>query len=475
MKNRLMCALAAMLLFAAANFAEAAVRLPKIFGSNMVLQQEQPIRVFGFADAGEEVTVEFNGKSASTKAGADGKWRVELEAMKADGKPYTLKVKGTNTIELTDVVLGEVWLCSGQSNMEWGVGGSMNAQEEIAAADHKNIRLFHTQGHISNAQPQDDAPGEWKMCSPTTVGGFSAVGYYFGRKLNKDLEVPIGLINSSWGGSRIEPWIPTVGFDSVPELKDKKPGDASGMYNGMINPYKPISLRGAIWYQGESNGGEGEEYFHKKQGLIKGWRSAFENDKLAFGFVQLADFQGANDNPAGGDGWARVREAQRKSLTIPNTGMAVIIDLGDAADIHPRNKQDVGDRLARWAEAEVYGKEDVVASGPLFKELKIDGNKAIVSFDHVGGGLIVGNKDRNKPLSDVTEVKDGKLARFAIAGEDKVWQWATAVIEGDTVVLTSDKVAKPVAVRYAYSMNPAGANLYNKAGLPASPFRTDDW
>ncbi|MCG8584186.1 MAG: sialate O-acetylesterase [Pirellulales bacterium] len=474
MKIRRIVALAAALTLSLQMMASADVKLPNIFGSHMVLQQEQPIRVFGWADAGEEVTVSLGDKSAKTKAGSDGKWRVELPAMKADGKAHTLRVSAANKIELTDVLLGEVWICSGQSNMEWSVKASMNAKEEIAAANHPQIRLFNVRGHIKKPEPQDDAPGQWQVCSPQSVVGFSAVGYSFGRKLNQDLKMPIGLIGSNWGGTRIEPWTPPVGFDAVEELKGKKLKDASGIYNGMIHPLKPISVRGAIWYQGESNGNEGESYYHKMQALIKGWRSVFENDKLAFGFVQLADFRQPNENPAGGDGWAKLREAQRKTLTVPNTGMAVIIDLGDDRDIHPRNKQDVGDRLARWAEADVYGK-DVVGSGPLFKDLKIDGSKAIVSFDHVGSGLIVGNKDRNKPLSDVAVVKDGKLNRFAVAGDDKQWHWADAVIDGDKVVVTSDKVAKPVAVRYAYSMNPKGANLYNKEGLPASPFRSDSW
>ena len=475
MKIPTTAALVAAFVLSLPSLATADVKLPNVFGSHMVLQQEQPIRIFGWADAGEEVTVELAGKSTKTKAGSDGSWRVELPAMKADGKSHTLTVSGANKIELTDILLGEVWICSGQSNMEWSVKASMNAQEEIAAANHPNIRLYNVQGHISRPEPQNDAPGKWQACAPNTVAGFSAVGYYFGRKLNQDLKVPVGLIGSNWGGTRIEPWTPTVGFEAVPELKGKPLKGATGIYNGMIHPLKPISVRGAIWYQGESNGGEGESYYHKMQALIQGWRNVFENDKLAFGFVQLADFRKPNTNPAGGDGWAKLREAQRKTLTVPHTGMAVITDIGAAGDIHPRNKQDVGDRLARWAEADVYGKKDVVGSGPLFKDLQIDGNKAVLSFEHIGGGLIVGKKDRNKPLSDVEELKDGKLAHFAVAGEDKQWHWADAVIDGDQVVVTSAKVAKPLAVRYAYATNPAGANLYNKAGLPASPFRTDSW
>jgi sialate O-acetylesterase len=241
----------------------------------------------------------------------------------------------------------------------------------------------------------------------------------------------------------------------------------------MVNPLAPFAMRGAIWYQGESNAnGEGIEYHHKKTALINGWRKLFNPD-LAFYWVQLANFQSANQDPAGGDqNWAKLREAQRKSLELPHTGMAVIIDIGEAGDIHPKNKQDVGDRLARWALHQTYKKSDVVPSGPLFKGIKVEDGAIRVSFDHVGGGLMVGKKTGLEPTATVA---DGKLARFAIAGEDKKWHWAEAKIDGDTVVVKSAEVAKPVAVRYAFSMNPDGANLYNKAGLPASPFRSDDW
>lgn len=453
--------------------ADADVRLPKIFGDQMVLQQEAPVRIFGFADAGEAVSVELGGQTATAKAGDNGRWRVNLPAMKADGKSHTLTVKGNNTIQLKGVLLGEVWICSGQSNMEWPVTKSLNPKEEIAAAKYPNIRLFNVQGHISRPTPQDDVPGSWQACTPQSIPGFSAVGYFFGRHLHKQLDVPIGLIGSNWGGTRIEPWTPPVGFQMVPELKDfgLKNG-ATKIYNGMIHGLAPLSVRGAIWYQGESNGGEGESYYHKTQALIGGWRKVFENDKLAFHFVQLANFQKPNDNPAGGNGWSKLREAQRKSLTIPHTGMAVIIDIGAANNIHPKNKQDVGLRLAYGVLNQTYGKTDVVASGPLYKGIKIESGKARIAFDRVGSGLIVGRKEG---LQSTQEVADGKLARFAIAGVDKKWYWAEAKIDGDTVVVSSKDVPKPVAVRYGYSMNPTGANLYNKEGLPASPFRTDNW
>ncbi|MEX2213061.1 MAG: sialate O-acetylesterase, partial [Phycisphaeraceae bacterium] len=248
-------------------------------------------------------------------------------------------------------------------------------------------------------------------------------------------------------------------------------GTPGAICNAMILPLAPFAMRGAIWYQGESNGGEGESYYHKTQALVNGWRELFNPD-LAFYWVQLADFQQPNDKPEGGDGWAKLREAQRKALNIRHTGMAVIIDIGEAKDIHPKNKQDVGWRLAQWALHQTYDRLFLVPSGPLFKGIKVEGDAIRISFDNVGSGLIVGKKEGLEPTA---QVKDGKLARFAVAGEDKKWHWAEATIDGKTVVVKSAEVAKPVAVRYAFSMNPAGANLYNKEGIPASPFRSDDW
>jgi sialate O-acetylesterase len=248
---------------------------------------------------------------------------------------------------------------------------------------------------------------------------------------------------------------------------------ATTMYNGMIHPLTPFAVRGAIWYQGESNGSEGESYHHKMKALIRGWRTVFENDDLGFYFVQLADFRDPNPDPAGGDGWAKLREAQRKTLTVPHTGMAVITDIGNARDIHPKNKQDVGARLARWALHQTYDRQDIVPSGPLYKSMAIEGDKIRLGFDHVGGGLMVG--ERKKGLEPTRPADGAALKHFAIAGADKAWHWADAKIEGDTVVVSSPEVPEPVAVRYAFATNPEGANLYNKEGLPASPFRTDDW
>ena len=517
--KRLILALLILALTFAADPATAAVKLSRAFGNHMVLQQDQPIRLFGSAKPGEKVTAELAGKTATATTGQNGRFRLELPAMKADGKSHTLTVKGRNTITLKDVLLGEVWICSGQSNMEWSVGGTLNAQEEIAAADHPQIRLFNVPGHVQGPVPTDDPRGSWQLCAPNTIRGFSAVGYFFGRSLQKELNVPIGLVGTNWGGTRIEPWTPPVGFRQVPQLKDyvknlnsidpqspegkanhekylasvekwlamakqnvqagkaigtppritlSPKGGATYIYNGMVHGLVPLSARGAIWYQGESNAGDGLRYEYLKEALVKGWRTVFENNDLSFYWVQLANFQQPNKNPAGG-GWGPVREGQRRALRLPKTGMAVIIDIGEARDIHPRNKQDVGARLALWALAKDYGR-DIVPSGPLYKGMKVEGNKIRLSFDHVGGGLITAKKEG---LSPTQETSDAELTHFAIQTDDGKWHWAQASIDGETVVVWADGVVKPRHVRFGYQSNPVGINLYNKEGLPASPFTTD--
>ncbi|MFP6619728.1 MAG: sialate O-acetylesterase [Pirellulaceae bacterium] len=481
MKRSLLTAIVILTLIAT-NSAQADIVLSKVFGDHMVLQQEQPIRLFGAASPGEKVTAELAGKTTTATTGKNGRFRLELPAMKADGKTHTLTVKGQNTITLTDVLLGEVWICSGQSNMEWSVGGTLNAKEEIAAANHPQIRLFNVPGHVQGPVPSDDPRGSWQLCSPNTIRGFSAVGYFFGRSLQKELNVPIGLVGTNWGGTRIEPWTPPVGFQQVPQLKDyvasidsigpgkpgKPKGGATYIYNGMVHGLVPLSARGAIWYQGESNAGDGLRYEYLKEALVKGWRTVFENNDLSFYWVQLANFQGPNNNPAGG-GWGPVREGQRRALRLPNTGMAVIIDIGNARDIHPRNKQDVGARLALLALAKDYGR-DIVPCGPLYKSMKIEGNKIRISFDHVGGGLITAKKEGLNPTQ---ETSGAELTHFAIQADDGKWHWAKASFEGETVVVWAEGVVKPKHVRFGYQSNPVGINLYNKQGLPASPFTTD--
>jgi sialate O-acetylesterase len=468
--------------------ASADVKLPNVLGSGMVLQRDLTVPVWGWAEAGEKVTVSFAGQTKTAKAGDDGKWMVKLSALKANAKATSLIVEGNNKISLDNILVGEVWICSGQSNMEWRLSGTTNAKEEIAASDYPLVRLFDVPGHTTSPKPQEEGRGNWQVCSQKTSGGFSAVGYFFGRRLHKELDVPVGLIGSNWGGTRIEPWTTLEGFESVPELSkiaeqvknykaDTKVGGGSpaAIYNSMVHPLTPFSMRGGIWYQGESNGGEHMSYYHKKHALVNGWRKVFQNKDLGFYWVQLANFQQPKNNPAGGDGWAKIREAQTKALDIPHTGMAVAIDLADAhnpRDIHPRNKQDVGGRLAQWALHQTYGKKDLVPTGPFYKSHQVKGSKIHLSFDHVGTGLMVGKKIKLEPT---VEVKGGKLEHFSIAGEDKKWVWADATIEGNTVVVSSKEVKKPVAVRYGFTMNPANANLYNKDGIPALPFRTDDW
>lgn len=502
---------------------DADVRLPNIFGSNMVLQQEMPLRFFGWADPGEKVSVECLGQSAETVADENGNWRVELPGRLADGNTFHVKIKGKNEIDLNNCLLGEVWICSGQSNMEWSVARSAKPQEEINAANYPEIRLFNVPRHVTSNRPENNVAGNWQECTPQTVTDFSAVGYHFGRELFRETEIPIGLIGSNWGGTRIEPWTPKHGFDSVEQLdnisrhlekidpttdagkkyhnqylaqvedwvqqarKDveagKLPGapptkndfqpvsNATTIYNAMVHGMAPFSVRGVIWYQGESNAGDGLRYQHLKKGLVNGWRETFENPELSFYWVQLAGFQQPDDNPAG-SGWGPVREGQRRAMEIPNTGMAVTIDIGQANDIHPRNKQDVGKRLSRWALRDHYGQSDLVPSGPLYKSMKAGDGKIVISFEHVGDGLMTGKKSGMDP---VVPTNESELTQFAIAGADQQWKWAQAKIEGDTVVVWHDEISEPAAVRYSYQSNPVGANLYNKNGLPASPFKTDDW
>jgi sialate O-acetylesterase len=506
----------------AVSAAPAAVRLPRVFGDDMVLQRQMPVPVWGWAEAGQKVIVTFAGQAATATAAADGKWMLKLEPLEASDKPATMIVTAGDDAKVTlkNVLVGEVWLGSGQSNMEMSVGGCLEAAKFIAEAKYPDIRLFTVRKRPAG-EAQDDVEGRWGACSPQAVGGFSAVLFFFGRRIHKELGVPVGLVHSSWGGTRIEPWTPPCGFRAVASLaaiakqvedapglyrrqvrqavpqmeawlakaKEALAGDgklppapplprhpldssgaATGLYNGMIHGLIPFALRGALWYQGESNGGEGRSYFEKKRALIGGWRELWGQGAFAFYFVQLADFMAPNADPAGGDGWARLREAQTACLSIPNTGMAVLTDIGDAKDIHPKNKQDVGERLALWALAKDYGKKDLVYSGPLYKGSKAEGAKMVISFDHVGSGLMVGRKEG---LAPTQEVPGAALKGFSIRGDDGQWHWADARIVADTVVVSSDKVAKPLGVRYAFTTNTDACNLYNKEGLPASPFRTD--
>lgn len=454
------------LAFTIISSAHADVRLSKIFTDHMVLQQSQPATIWGWADAGEKVTVEIMGSSAEATAGADGKWQAKVTPPAAGG-PYELNVKGKNSIKLTDVLVGEVWICSGQSNMEWTVNASLNPQDEAKAATFPNIRHIKV-AHNPAKEPQPDLLGNgqtgWTVCTPETVPNYTAVGYFFGRKLHQDLNVPVGLVNTSWGGTICEAWTSHPGLEAKPELKpilerdaEFKPGNpnqASALYNGMVNPLLPLSIRGAIWYQGESNLARAEQYATLFPNMIGDWRKNFGQGDFPFLFVQLAPFRYNGQDVRN---CAELWEAQLKTLSVPNTGMAVTTDIGDVKDIHPKNKQEVGRRLALWALAKNYGKQ-LVFSGPLYDSHKVEGNKIRITFQQVGGGLMA---------------KEGKpLSHFEIAGDDEKFVPATATIDGASIVVSSDQVAKPVAVRFAWN-DTAEPNLFNQEGLPASPFRTD--
>jgi len=448
--------------------ARAEVRLPKVLGDHMVIQQGQPATIWGWADAGEKVVVEMGESRGETKANDEGAWSVKIDPPAAGG-PYEVHVVGSNTLKLTDVLVGEVWVCSGQSNMQWSVNRALHPAEEIAAAKFPKIRLF-TVARNPAEQPLKDCVGNgqagWTACKPETIAGFSAVGYFFGRKLHQDLDVPVGLVNSSWGGTICEAWTsaPTLESDEdfapiverAATFKPGNPNQGSALYNGMINPIVPLSMRGAIWYQGESNVARAQQYAKLFPAMITDWRQSWGQGDFPFLFVQLAPFRYNGKQPAE---CAELWEAQLKTLELPQTGMAVTTDIGNIKDIHPKNKQEVGRRLALWALALAHDKK-LVHSGPLYAGQEIEGNKIRVSFQHVGGGL---------------EAKgDDGLTHFEIAGVDEKFVPARATIDGDTIVVQSEKVAKPVAVRFAWT-DTAEPNLFNAEGLPASPFRTDDF
>jgi sialate O-acetylesterase len=487
--------------------ARADVKLPAIFGDHMVLQRDQPDRIWGWAEAGEEVTVSVapREQTKTVNAGTDGRWSVTLDPLPTGG-PYTITVKGKNTITLSDVLAGEVWICSGQSNMQWSVNSSTDADLEIKTAKYPEIRLI-TVPNRGTHEPQKDFQGKWELCSPETVGNFSAVGYFFGRQLHQTLGVPIGLINNAWGGSACEAWVPREKMIADPDYKPlldrweqierdypqnkkafedreaeiakakaegKEPpkplhnpdwdlyGNArpGNIYNGALLPTIGYGIRGVVWYQGESNAGRAYQYRNLFPLMIQTWRDLWSQGDFSFYWVQLADFMSEKPEPAD-SAWAELREAQTMTLKkLPKTGEAVIIDIGEGKDIHPRNKLDVAKRLARWALAKDYG-ISVPCQSPTYKAMEKQGNKIVLTFDHVDGGF--------RPF-DVDEPRG-----FDIAGADRKFVRARAkVVAPDKIEVWSDAVADPVAVRYAWADNPV-CNLYSNAGLPATPFRTDDW
>ncbi len=627
----------------------AQVRLPKIFSDNMVLQRDKDIKIWGWASKGETVSVAFHNQVKKVKADKTGKWVVTLSPESAGG-PYDLVVKGKNSITLNNVMMGDVWVCSGQSNMEQPVNGwttVVNYQQEVANANYPDIRLFTVEKNISTTATDDVKGGKWENCSPAVISPFSAVGYFFGRALYKELKVPIGLINSTWGGTDVETWtsresidnsdvfgdeiksLPVLSTDSLLAVRKKKmiqlmqnvqdnlpdattvntwknesvddrswtkmqlpsmwenrqlgpvfdgivwfrktinisaadagksatlslgtiddndetyvngvkigatqgynmnrkytipagilhqgnnviavrveDGGGGGglwgeekdmyvevsnkkqslvgdwafriaeinagnmgigandypslLYNAMINPLVPMSIKGAIWYQGENNANRAFQYRKSFPLMISDWRKQWKQGDFPFYFVQLANFNAANGNSLVGSAWAELREAQAMALALPNTGMAVIIDVGESYDIHPKNKQDVGKRLAALALNKTYG-ENIVCGGPKYESMAVNGNSVSLKFSNVSN---------NKWM-----VKDkyGYIKGFEIAGADKKFYYAQARIEGNAIVVSSDAVKNPVAVRYAWCDDPIDANLFNAEGFPAEPFRTDNW
>jgi sialate O-acetylesterase len=485
------------------------VRLPAMFTDNMVLQRDMAVPVWGWADAGEKVTVKVPGQIQTALPGEGGKWMVKLAPLPTGG-PITVTVSGKNTITLENVLVGEVWVCSGQSNMQLPVMRCNDAKEEIAAANYPQIRLLSVPIR-GTQEPQSDFEGKWVACNPETVGDFSAAAYFFGRELYQKLNVPIGLIHCSWGGSSCEAWVKRSLLEADPQYKEmlatwdrdcanfdlqkvkatfeaqkakwakdvaaakaagkespkgpRNPGDIrtgqhrpANLYNGMLMSVMPYAMRGVIWYQGEANSARAYQYRSLFPLMIKNWRDDWKQGDFPFYFVQLANFMAAKPEPSE-SAWAELREAQSMTLQVPHTGQAVIIDIGEANDIHPKNKQEVGKRLALWALAKDYGKE-VVYCSPMFKSMACRGSELVLQFDHLGGGLVA---------------KDGPLVKgFAVAGADHKFVWAEAKIVGDTVVVSSPQVPQPAAVRYAWADNPE-RNLYSKAGLPVCPFRSDDW
>ena len=630
----------------AAHHSYSNISLPKIFCANMVLQRNKLIPVWGWADANEKITIQFNKQTKSTVAGKNGKWLIKLNVEKAGG-PYELVVSGKNTIKLSNVLVGEVWICSGQSNMEMpieGWGKINNYEQEIAAANYPEIRHIKIPNNISSLLQDDILSGEWKICTPQTAGDFTAAGYFFARELYNKLKVPVGLINTSWGGTMVETWISRKAFEQSDEFKnmistmpllnldslakerkdamlkkiealqgalvskeititwsdaniedskwsqmnlpglweqkglddldgvvwfrrsinissadagkeatlelamiddndityvngvkvgatnsyntkrkyiipagvlkegknsiairvedtgggggvygdqadmkitiDNKPASLAGdwlyriesinqstsvapndypalLYNAMLNPLIPYAMRGAIWYQGEANAGRAYQYRQAFPLMITDWRRHWGAGDFPFYFVQLASFNAANGNSKNGSTWAELREAQTLTLSLPNTGMVVTTDIGNATDIHPKNKQDVGKRLAAIALQNVY-QINIISSGPMYQSIQIAGNMVTVSFKNVGSGLIA-------------KSKDGNLSGFEIAGEDKIFYYATAFIKNNKVVVSCDSVRHPIAVRFGWADDAGDDNLFNKEGFPAAPFRTDKW
>ncbi|MDC0937242.1 sialate O-acetylesterase [Pirellulales bacterium] len=471
------------------------VSVPNIFSDHMVLQQGQQNKVWGKASPDEKVTVRIGEQSHEVVADNDGLWSVMLDPLSAGG-PHALVVSGSNEIRIEDVLVGEVWICSGQSNMEWPVSRCFDADLVKAGATTPNIRMINYPNQGTQEPVWSHDKVAWKVCSPESVASFSGVGYFFGRQLHECIGVPIGLINNSWGGSAVDAWInrdlleadekyqPTLErwksmakeFETLSAKSDlsedeKKRrqqlrgplsgnGRPANIYNGVLKSHLGYGIQGAIWYQGESNASRAYQYRDLFPMMIKNWRDEWGQGDFPFYWVQLADFMNEQSEPRGSN-WAELREAQTMTMDrLPNTGEAVIIDAGEGNDIHPRNKSIVGQRLARWALKNQYG-IDIACQSPRFKSMEKSSDAIVLSFDHVHEGW--------RPLDTKT------LRGFAIAGADQEFVWADAkTVEGDRIEVSSTKVSDPVAVRYAWADNPV-CNMFDGIGLPLTPFRTDDW
>ena len=509
MQTRISFFAALLIILLVAGIGHANVTLPDVISSGMVLQRDRVVPIWGKAEPGEAITVHFGKQKKEAVADAEGKWRVNLDPRPTSATPGTLTIAGKNTIELQDILVGEVWLVAGQSNMQRLLSETANGEAAIAAATHPLLRLFNVSRQVA-FKHSTAALGNWQACSPQSIREFSAAGYYFGVELQRALNVPIGLINSSYGGSQAEAWTPVEYLNASADLRptvertkiwdeerprvkteyeaqlkqwradaDKaraagaRPSPspavpdalreyrvASSIYDGMIAPLIPFRIRGAFWYQGESNEARAEQYGLLLPVMIKAWRERW-GDAFPFSIVQLPNYRDQKPEPAD-DAWSHVREAQRRTaLDTAKTGLIVTIDIGEARDIHPKNKLDLGKRMAGWALADVYGRK-LLASGPVLRRSKVTGSKIVLTFVAVGSGLKIRDSAR--------------LEEFAIAGADKQWHWAQARIVGkDRVEVWAAAVPQPLAVRYAFNNNPKAPNLTNESGLPASPFRTDNW
>jgi len=433
-----------------------------LFRDNAVLQRDVKLPVWGTTDKPERITVSFAGQEVSVEP-QDGKWRVELAPLKASAQPHSMTIsQGEIQLELKNLLVGDVWICSGQSNMYVPLRDTEGAREAIAKSENDQLRLFFIDPFPTDrAHPQhpvDFVDGNWNISSPQTVDGFTAVGYYFGQNLQKDLQIPIGLIESTLGGTSAERWTSRESMESNPELRDASESLKYDLYNGLIAPLTKFPIRGVIWYQGESNAPRAWRYRTLLPALIQCWRDAWGLGDFPFLIVQLPGYEKVLKEPSESD-WADMREAQLfVSQTVRNAGLVVTTDLGDEKEIHPRRKRQVGERLALLALAKAYGRM-VTCSGPIYDKMEVRGDAVILHFINLGKGL---------------EARDGRLTGFTIAGEDRVFHNAQAKIDGEAIVVRSDQVAHPVAVRFGWAKNPI-VNLWNKDGLPASPFRTDDF